>query len=237
MTTTYCTSDELVFDNGREIDPLLDVDLTDEEKATLKDTVRVRAYNHINDEYLVGKTKVPATHIGSLNRIEIDLVISDLMKGSFSMETMNVSEWGENYETRANEQLKKLRFDASASDAVANSQNTGDGTVSTIVANDQFSRIEVWTLIAQSATIFGVSGSITGSLPNLEVGTPYPEKDWTGGAISDYGLMINSMSYDQFPFYLTITAGTADFVLHDRFSFMTYSASYFEEFIGHIKRG
>ena len=47
-TTTYATNADLSFDNGRSIDNLLDVDLSDAQMKTLKDETRERIYNHIN---------------------------------------------------------------------------------------------------------------------------------------------------------------------------------------------
>jgi len=233
---TYCVNADLVLDNGKSIDSLLDSDLNARQKTARKDAARLRAYNKINEQWLAGRTLIPATHIATLKEIEIDLVISDIMTGSFSMETLNTSDWTDKYTERAKEALEKLRFDASCEDATANSENTGDGTVSTITVNDHFTITELWTLIAMNATVFAVRGSKTGPLPNLAVGTPYPQKDW-GTVVHDYGLLLHTREYESYPFYLTITAGATAFIQYDRFTFKTFAASYYRQTSGNIIRG
>ena len=236
MGTTYCVNADIVLDSGKSIDSMLDANLNSKQKTARKDAARLRAYNKINEQNLAGKTAIPASHIAALKEIEIDLVISDIMTGSFSGEMTNVSDWMEKYAERAKEALENLRFDASAEDASADSQNTGDGTVGTIVVNDHFTVTELWTLIAQNANLFSVRGSLTGPLPNLTVGTAYPEKDWNS-VISDYGLVMRSREYEAFPFYLTVTGGSVDFVQYDRFTFKTFAASYYRQRDGNIIRG
>ena len=236
MGTTYSTNAELLMDDGKSIDTLLDVDLSKSKKTTQKDAARDRAYNKINDQYLRGRTLIPATHILALKQVEIDLVISDIMTGSFSQETANVSDWAEKYSDRAKEALDSIRFDATSEDAVADAQNVGDGTLSTIVVNNDFTMNELWVLTAQNASIFSVRGTLTGTLFNAEVGTAYPEKDWTEGFM-DYGLELKGKRYEEYPIYFTITAGLTPFVQYDRFTFGTYSASYYRQRIGEILRG
>ena len=236
MATTYCVNADIVLDSGKSIDSLLDAELNTRQKATRKDAARLRAYNKINEQYLVGKTLIPASHIAALKEIEIDLIISDIMTGSFSMETLNTSDWTDKYTERAKEALENLRFDASSENAVADSQNTGDGTVGTIIVNDHFTVTELWTLIAQNLNVFTVRGSKTGPMPNLEVGTAYPEKDW-GTVINDYGLILRTREYEAYPIYLTVTGGATDFVQYDRFTFSTFAASYYRQRIGDIVRG
>ncbi|KKM21942.1 hypothetical protein LCGC14_1630360 [marine sediment metagenome] len=236
MATTYCVNADIVLDSGKSIDSLLDADLSSSEKTERKDAARLRAYNKINEQYLVGKTPIPATHIAALKEIEIDLVISDIMTGAFSGEITNVSDWTEKYMERAKETLENLRFDASSESAVADSQNTGDGTVGTIVVNDHFTVTELWTLIAQNLNVFTVRGSLTGPLPNLTVGNAYPEKDW-GTVVNDYGLILHIREYEAYPIYLTVTAGATDFVQYDRFTFKTFAASYYRQRDGNIIRG
>ncbi len=236
MATTYCVNADIVLDSGKSIDSLLDADLDATEITARKDAARLRAYNKINDQNLVGRTVIPASHIAALKEIEIDLVISDIMTGSFSMETLNVSDWTEKYAERAKDALEKLRFDASAGSFAADSQNTGDGTVGTIVANDHFTVTELWTLIAQNQNVFTVRGSLTGPLPNLTVGNAYPEKDW-GTVVNDYGLILHIREYEAYPIYLTVTTGATAFVQYDRFTFKTFAASYYRQRDGNIIRG
>ena len=236
MATTYCVNADIVLDSGKSIDSLLDADLDAAGITARKDAARLRAYNKINDQHLIGKTVIPASHIAALKEIEIDLVISDIMTGSFSMEMANTSDWTEKYVERAKEALESLRFDASSESAVADSQNTGDGTVGTIVVNDHFTVTELWTLIAQNLNVFTVRGSLTGPLPNLTVGNAYPEKDW-GTVVNDYDLILHIREYEAFPFYLTVTGGAVDFVQYDRFTFKTFAASYYRQRDGNIIRG
>ena len=236
MSTTYSTNAELLMDDGKSIDSMLDVTLSRSKKTLQKDAARLRAYNKINDQYLQGRTVIPATHIASLKQVEIDLVISDIITGSFSGETGNVSEWAEKYSERAEEILKNVRFDATSEDAVADSQNTGDGTVGTISINNEFTMTEKWVFIAQNANLFSVRGTLTKMLFNAEVGESYPEKNWTE-TFMDYGMSMRSKKYEEYPISFTITAGSIDFVQYDRFTFKTYSASYYRQIIGDIIRG
>lgn len=237
MGTTYCTNSDLVLDSGKSLDAYLDVALTDEQKTTQKNKARERAYNFINDTYLVGRMVIPASHIPGLKQIEIDLVIADLMTDSFSMETANVSEWMEKYKERAEKTLENLRFDSSSENATADSENTGNGTVSTIVTNDNFTRTEKWILRASNATTFIVYGTLHGYLADLEVGIKYPEKDWSS-IIKDYGLTLaRELRFEEFPISLTITAGDVAFIQDDKFIFSTFAASYYKSRSGKILRG
>ncbi len=237
MSITYCTNTDLVLDTGKNLDAYLDVSLTEEQKTIQKNNARERAYNFVNDSYLVGRTIIPASHIPGLKQIEIDLVIADLMTDSFSMESANTSDWTEKYKERAINALDKLKFGASSEAAEADEENTGNGTVSLIVANDNFTKTERWILRASSATKFSVHGSLHGYLPDLSVGTRYPEKDWSY-SISDYGLTsISEIRFEEFPISLTITAGEIPFVDDDKFTFNTFTASYYKNRIGKLLRG
>jgi len=228
---------DLVLDSGKSLDAYLDVSLTDEQKTTQKNNARGRAYNFINDTYLVGRTVIPAAHIPGLKQIEIDLVITNLMTDSFSMETANVSEWIEKYKERAEKALENLRFNSSSENAVANSENTGNGIASTIVTNDDFTRTEKWILRASNATTFTVFGTLHGYLADLEVGVKYPEKDWSS-IIKDYGLTLSrEIRFEEFPIALTITAGDIAFIQDDKFIFQTYSSSYYKNRVGKLLRG
>lgn len=237
MGTTYCSNSDLVLDNGKSVDAFLDSSLSKSNKTSRKDSARDRAYNYINDRYLRGRTVIPASHILALKQIEIDLVIADLMTGAFASEEFSQSDWTEKYKERAEEALQNIRFDASYEAAEANSQNTGDGTVTGISVNNLFTKTEVWTLTALSATQFSVRGTITGNLPNADVGTAYPEKEWTSQGVMDYGLILSSRNYEEYPVYFTINAGDTAFVQYDRFTIRVYSASYFRMREGNIIRG
>lgn len=234
--TTYSTNDELILDDGKQLDNLLSSDLSSAERDIAKDASRLKAYNYINDNFLRGKTAIPATHIPLLKQIEIDLVVSDVMAGSFSMEMSNVSDWSEKYKERAIQYLKELKFGASAESAVTDDQNIGNGTVSAITVKDKFTMNEQWTLTAQNATTFSVYGSISGRLRDLVVGDQYPGRDWSH-PVSDYGLYLSKgLKYEEFPFSLLITVGNTAFAQWDRFSFNTYASSYFRQIDGEIIR-
>jgi len=231
---TYCDNDDLLLDTGREIDSIMDSDLSQQEREAQKDSSRERAYNRINSQ-LIGKTAIPATHIPFLKQIEIDFVIADIMSSTFSMESTNRSEWAEVYTERAQKALDDLRYCSSAGSATADPNNTGDGTVSTIVTNDNFTMTEGWTFTAMDANNFSVVGSITGRLHDLTVGSPYPDITWGSGVISDYGFEYHpSVPYSEYPITLTITAGATPFAQYDRFTFNTYSASFYRQRVGRI---
>lgn len=237
MAVTYCENSDLVLDTGQDVSEFMKDSLNDTQINTRKDAARLRAYNKINDQHLIGRTLIPATHISGLREIEIDLVVGELMTGAFTMESSNMSEWAEKYIVRAKEALENLRFSASAEAAAADSQNTGNGTVSAIVTNDEFTMTELWILRATSATKFSVHGTLNKWLPQAEVDVQYPEKDWSG-SIEDYGLSLyRSPRYEEFPISFLITAGATAFVQDDKFTFKTYSASFYRQRTGQIYRG
>jgi len=236
---TYCGDEDLVLDTGRSIDAFFDVSLTDNEKKELKQKARERSFNRINDDYLRGKTVIPAVHIPSLKDIEKDFVLTDLLRGAFTQETPNRSEWAKDYEERAMDRIKKIRFGASAEDAVPNSQNTGDGYIDEIVTNDTSTRTETWILRATQSDRFSVYGSQSGGLPQAEVGERYPEKDW-GGYMSDYNFTYQpggDQRFEIYPISFLITQGDTEFVQDDKFIIKAYSASFFRNISGKIIRG
>jgi hypothetical protein len=221
---TYASNSEIKFDTGRPITALLDEDLTATEQANVIRVARQRAFEKINSQ-LTGRTAIPAFHIQSLKQVEIDYVIADLISGAYTLETVNQSDWGEKYQSRAEETLQGLRFEASAEEPVAFRGNTGNGRLSVTAVYSEFCKTEMWTLRALSATEFKVVGSVSGGFPNLTVGEVYPEKDWSSGVISDYGLSIsNYPTVGNTPFMLKVTAGSTAFEDGDVFTFRTYGS-------------
>lgn len=236
---TYCGDDDLVLDTGRSIDNFLDVSLTDLEAKEVKQKARERAFNRINDDYLRGKTVIPAVHIPTLKDVEKDFVITDLLRGAFVQETPNRSEWAKDYEERAVERMKVLRFRASAEDAVPDAENVGDGYVDEIVTHDYATRTETWIFRALDSTKFSIYGSQTGGLPQAEVGTKYPERDW-GGYTTDYNFTYQpggDMRFEVYPVSFTIVAGDTAFSQHDKFVLRTYASSFYKNVSGRIIRG
>jgi hypothetical protein len=200
-----------------------------------KSRARVRAFNFINSKYLVGKTKVPAWHIAKLNEIEIDLVIANLVGSSLTGTVMNESDWPEVFKKRAIEHLENLRWDASVEPPTADASNTGNGTV-IITPNDNYTITEKWVLTAVSATQFYAVGEVTGPLPEITVGQQYPA-NWKYEQPENYAEA--GLAYEEFPFSIMITAGSTPFIRYDRFTFRTFSSSYYGErnISGHITRG
>jgi hypothetical protein len=236
---TYSGDEDLVLDTGRSIDNFFDTSLTDNEKKSTKQLARERAFNRINDDYLRGRTVIPALHIPALRDIEKDFVLTDLLRGAFVMETPNRSEWAKDYEERAIDRIKMIRFGASAEDAVPDSENTGDGYIDEIVTHDESTRTETWIIRATESTRFSVYGSQTGGLPLATVGVKYPEKDW-GGYISDYNFTYQpggDMRFEMYPLSFMITAGDTEFVQDDKFVIKTYAASFYKNISGKIIRG
>lgn len=221
---TYASNSEIKFDTGRPITNLLDEDLSATEQSNVIRVARQRAFEKINSK-LTGRTAIPAFHIPALKQVEIDYVLSDLINGAYTMETVNQSEWAEKYQSRADEILSGLKFEASAENPVAFRGNTGNGRLSVTEVFSEFCKTEMWTLRALSDTEFIVTGSISGQFPNLTVGEAYPEKDWSSGTISDYGLSIsNYPTVGNTPFMLKVTAGSTAFVDGDVFTFRTYGS-------------
>ena len=233
---TYATNADYLLDSGQNVSLFMDVELTDEEKEKQKSNSGERAYNIIND-YLNGKTVIPARHIRIVKQIEIDFVLADVMTGAYTMETSNVSDWIEKYSSRAKEALNNIRYKASAEDVVANAENTGNGTIGAIVTNDMFTQTEQWILTCVSSTQFSIFGSVTGYLQNVTIGTQYPEADWTG-QVGDYNF--NSQAYprfEQYPVSFKIENGSTVFVANDKFTFKTYQASFLINTSGRLERG
>lgn len=234
--TTYCRNDELFLDTGQSIDDFFKVGLTDIEKTRLKINARQRAFEFINSK-IEGRTALPAYHIPSLVSVEKDLVIADMIAAAFSMNTANTSDWEVKYRERANNLLEKLRFCASSEDSVPDSQNVGNGYLSEVRTNDDFTMKETWVLKALNAAKFSVHGSLHEWLREAEVGQSYPLKDWTS-SMNDYGITIaGNLRYEEFPISFKIVAGTVPFVDGDRFIFRTYSASFFKQRVGSVQRG
>lgn len=216
--STYCSNSEVQLDTGRSITTLLDEDLTSSEQQNIIRTARERAYNRINSK-IRGKTAIPANHIPVLKQVEIDYVLSDLITSAYTLETVNQSDWAERYKTRADEVLDELHFDASAELPVAYRGNTGNGRLTITDVFSEHAKSEIWTFRASNATEFSVVGTLSGQFPDLTVDISYPEKDWPGGTIQDYGLTISSYpSIGNTPFICRVAAGSIDFVEGDVFT-------------------
>lgn len=221
---TYASTSEIKLDTGRSIDTLMDEDLSDAEKTNAIRNARERAFNFINTK-LDGKTAIPAFHIPSLKQVEIDLVISDVITGAFTMEVSNASEWGEKYKERANEVLENINFSASAEEPITYRSNNGNGRLKIISINDDYASTEQFMFMALSASEFSVHGSVSGRLPNIDVGADYPDTDWTSGTVSDYGLHSSSLGFEEFPFHCKISEGSTPFVKGDNFMVKIFGSS------------
>lgn len=88
------------------------------------------------------------------------------------------------------------RLDFTVGSVTAGS-NTGNGTVSTPTVTAIRAALETWTLTAISATVFRVSGSVSGPQANASTGVAY-----NNGIVA-----------------FTITAGGTPFVANDSFTF------------------
>jgi hypothetical protein len=237
---TYCRDEDLVLDTGRSIDAMLDNSLNDNQKKAVKEDARTNAFNIINDQHLLGKTAIPAGHIPTLKEIEKHLALSLLLRGAYTLESPNRSEWIQDYEDKAIDALGKLRFCASAEDVVPDEENTGDGTVTEVRVIDEVTMTETWVLKAISSTEFSVYGTKTGYLRLLTVDIMYPEKDWVKFR-KDYNFIYPENDADLkpelYPIRLTVNSGNTDFVEGDKFTFRTFSASYRHQYFGDIMRG
>lgn len=228
MGTTYCTNLDLTLLNGISIDDpesgFFISGLTTEQKTTLMDAARDKAYNYINDNYLANRTKIPATHIPSLKQIEIDLVFAYMIRDSHVQENYNQSDWQPKYE-EAVKLLENIQFDASNEDPVADSENVGNGTLTVLDLNEEYTRTETIVFTANNADYFTIYCTSTGNLPTLQVGVNYPEKDWTT-LNRDYGFgEAKSIRWVEFPFYVVINAGSIPFEQNDKFTLKTYGST------------
>lgn len=242
MSTTYCSNDDLILDEGKTVlnSALLDRGLSSSEKTAHLDRLRLQAYNFINDNYLKGKTAIPANHIPSLKYIEKDLVLSFLLKGTLSIGRggSDYSGISTEYHDRAIEALDKLRWGASASSVTAASGNASDGTITvSLSGRDFFTRTERWELTAISATQITVWGSIHGYLRNFEIANPYPDPDWTT-LYEDYDFIrkTSGFLFAEYPISLTWTDGSVTLTKEDKWTFWTYAALKPRPSTGKIKR-
>lgn len=237
--STYCKDSDLLLDNGKDLDELFLPSLSDDQIIDMKSRLRQRIFDHINDNYLVGRTAVPAMHIPALKGIERDLVIASLLRAAFTMEGPNRSDWSRDYEDRAVKALENLRFGSSVDNVFEDPNNTGNGTISNIVTNDETTRTETWIIRARNSTEFSVHGSITGYLRSLTVDVPYPEKDWSH-LYEDYNFSTEysaDIRYEEYPILLKINSGNIAFADDDKFTFRTYAASFRKNLGGKIIRG
>lgn len=221
---TYASTSEIKLDTGRSIDSMMDEDLSASEITTAIRNSRERAYNHIN-ALIDGKTAIPAFHIPALKQVEIDLVIADVITGAFTMETSNTSEWSEKYRERAQAVLDNLTFSSSAEEPISYRSNIGNGRLKIIDVNDDMAKTEQFLFMALSSTEFSVLGSVSGRLPNVDVGDDYPDTDWTSSSVSDYGLLSSSLGFADFPFHCKITEGSTPFGVGDNFRVKIFGSS------------
>jgi hypothetical protein len=225
--TTYSANTDLTLDSGEDLSDFLKSSLSAAGKTTALDNARERAYRVINQQHLYDKTLTPAslTTLPGLKQIEIDIVIANVLAGSFSAGSKRkIPE--KLYRDRATNALKALQYPATATSPTASSGNTGNGTVSAITCNDEITSTEIWRLIALSSSWFRLEGTRTKGLPDVEVGVAYPDISEHNFIGSDYGKRyMRGKEYGDFPVYFTITAGDTAFEQYDFFTFNTFSAS------------
>jgi len=222
--STYASNAEIQFDTGRSVVELLSEELTADEQQNVISTARERAFNTINSK-LKGKTAVPAFHIDVLKQVEIDFVLSELLVGAYTLESMNQSEWAEKYSERAKNALAELYFDASVEEPIVYSGNVGDGTLKIISVFSEYAKEETWVFTALNATEFSVIGSVSGTFPTLTIDKDYPEKDWGLGNVFDYGLKLsNYPTLGRTPFICRINNGSVAFEKYDNFSVKMFAS-------------
>ncbi len=227
MSVTYSIFNNLRLDNGKHLIDYLDPKVSAADMQAVLDRGRDRAFALINaHENLRNQTMIPATHIPSLEQVEIDLVIYFVLASSYTQETTNISEWPKMYQERAMEMLANLQYSSIAEDAAAQAGNVGDGTVEVIDTNDDFMVNEIFTLDANSSQHFSVYGTVIGLLPSLTVGVQWPEQDWVYGP-SDYGISGSwaRLHYSEFPLVLLVTEGATPFGQGDKFLIRTWASS------------
>jgi hypothetical protein len=240
MATTTCSTDaDIVLDTGQQLK--FSSDINKASQGNLKDSTRVKAYNFINNK-LRGRTAVPASHIsGQVKEIEKDFVVGWLIAAGLTQERSSISEWSQFYMDRAKEALENITFPASASSVSADSNNTGDGTMTISRLNDTYTMTEEWEIVYGGNNWFYVYGTKSGQLISLELGEPYPDRERiTVPDIYDGGGSGRYRRWGEYPFYTTITDGGTSFVQYDRFYFTTYSSSYkrkMKDFLPIVRQG
>jgi len=237
--TTYSVNADIELDNGKSLDEAFG-DISQADIILKKNNVRERAYQEINNKWLKGKSAVPATLLeDQLKYIEIDLALSNLLGATYTQEKPNQSKWVDYYRDRAENYLKNLRIPSSADVPTTHSENTGNGTINIHSVNDGIAETEYWELVCISNSYFSAIGSKSGKLAiDIEIGEYYPLSDVIYGT-TDYGMrkLGGHYAWNKYPFQLTITNGSTDFAVYDRFTFWTYKASYKSNNIGTLWRG
>jgi len=224
---TYATNADLVLDTGEEISDFLNSELSDVQITSTLDNARNRAYKEINGIHLLDKTLTPASlvSIPALAQIEIDIVLANILAGSFSAGTKRKLP-NKFYRDRAETALKNLKYPATADTPVTGAGNVGDGTISIITVNDDITITEQWTLIALDASNFKVRGTHTKNLIACEVDVDYPDITEHGRLLEDYGMQLKPvLDYGDFPIYFKISAGATAFAEYDKFTFKTFASS------------
>jgi len=206
---------QLIFPNGKVFEDYLDGKITEQEKDNALYELIVNAENWL-DSQLRGQTVTPALHIeAECKQIALEytryLVLRDnyLFYGAEEVKLKS-----DLYLNGAKSLLKILSYNASASIPVANDQNSGDGTISAVTVDSEYTITEDWTIVFDSEYTYDVFGSVSGYSYSGDIrlnGGKYPILG--DGEVSSI--------------YFTITEGEEYyFAAYDTFTFTTYGPSY-----------
>lgn len=207
---------QLVFPNGNLFRKYLDPDISEPEKDAALDLVIVESEKWVNN-LLQGMTAIPATHIRTeLKQVALEYARYLILRDNYIFEKNDREPVSGLYLTNAKELVSNLRYPASASTPVASSQNVGNGTITNVIIESDYTLTESWIVRAVNDHVWEVIGSCSGVLFDYDTNDGYypvqSEED------RYYGPM-RRVSF-------RITPGTTAFACTDEFTFNTYKASW-----------
>lgn len=218
MAGNYITNvNQLVFPFGKKMSNYLASNITDEEKTLALNQLITDSEQYV-DEQLRGRTATPALHIVSQCRqIALEYSRSLILRDNYLFNGAEDEKEKKNlYLEEAQRLLDAISFGASCSVITVNAQNTGNGTLGSIVVDDRFTVTEDWVIQCNSApSYFSVVGSVSGALTDCYV----PDGQYPVQADGD----LDYENHRRVSF--KIVAGATAFKLYDEFRFSTYAAS------------
>ena len=207
---------QLVFPNGNLFRIYLDNDISEAEKDTALDLIITESEKWVNN-MMQGLTAIPATHIRTeLKQVALEYARYLILRDNYIFEKNDREPVSGLYLTNAKELIANLRYPASASTPAAAAQNTGNGTITAVIVDSEYTLTESWVVRAVNDHIWEVIGSVSGVLFDYDTDDGYyPVQDEEDRY---YGPM-RRISF-------RITPGTTPFVGTDEFTFNTYKASW-----------
>ena len=214
----YLTNDDLVFPGGKKISFYFHGISEAAEVAAAETLLITESENWLNN-LLRGSTVIPAVH-AKVKCMQICLEYARylIQRDNFlglKYGLVDQAPVSDLYRKEADRLYKQLSFGASADTPAAGAQNVGNGTISAITVDDNYTSTEDWRIIFTGANTYDVLGSNSGYLYSGDItenSGKYPVQE-DGERMRDADRSIS----------FTITAGATAFEDYDEFSFKTYA--------------